>query len=382
MGRARMRDPLYEGFENYDPTINPTEPEGELESIGTGGYTPPNGNTGISGYGFPNGLPMPTGGPVPSGVKQRAPYSTGGYQPTAAKPQAVPEESEPEFNGDYAAYFKSILGSGPTNMQRGLDNQAALEKYGGKLQIASDGTWRGRINDIPGIGSMTLIGDRQTWGDGDWAFRTGSEQYGSGGGGGGGGSQTPGPTAASNPELWDKLKSLFDSGGGFNQDVVNRRSENAGAALRRDAKSRVANNEAYLASRGLIGDGPQGTAFNKVQTDTAEQYADALSGIYADESENADERMMGALSMMTGMSTADADRALGYLRANNDFSLGQGSLALGNFEAQNNYNLGLGNFGLRRDELQHAINSGNIDQMIELLKIYMGGANTSAGGHF
>jgi hypothetical protein len=355
---------------NFDPTINPTEPEGELESIGTGGYTPPNGNTGISGYGFPNGVPMPSGG-IQTAQPRYKPYSgTTGYQPT--QQQTQPEQQEPEFNGDYAAYFKSILGNGPTNMQWGLQNKDALEKYGGKLQIASDGTWRGRINDIPGIGMMTLIGDRQTWGDGDWAFRTGQEQFGSGGGGGGGQVQS---TAASNPEVWERLKSLFNSGGEFNQGIVNRRSENAATALRKDAKSRTANNEAYLASRGLIGDGPQATAQNNVTQDIADQYANAVSGIYADESANADERMMTALQLATGMSTSDADRAV-------NFALGQGNLALGNFRAQNEYNLGLGNFGLQRDQLQHAINSGNVDQMIELLKLYMSGAQTSSGGHY
>jgi hypothetical protein len=184
------------------------------------------------------------------------------------------------------------------------------------------------------------------------------------------------------PEIWERLKSIFESGGEFNQGIVNRRSENAATALRRDAKSRTANNEAYLASRGLIGSGPQATAQNNVTQDIADRYANEVSGIYADEGRAADDRMMSALGLATGMNSDAADRALGYYRAGNDFTLGQGQLALGSTRAANDYNLGLGDFGLRREELAHSIESGDVDQLIELLKLYMSGAQTSAGGHY
>ncbi len=346
MAKARMRavDDSTLGM-NFDPTA-PVD--------GGSDYTPPSGNTGVSGY-IPGGVPMP-----PGGVQQ-----------------------EPAFNGDYISYYKSILGDGPTNMQTGLQNKDALERYGGKLQIASDGTWRGRINDIPGIGMMTLIGDRQTWGDGPWAFRTGQEQFGTGGGGGGPQmGQSSLPPAAPQTDFRKILEQFYSGGGGFNQDIVNRRTENASANLRRFSDSRKDQNRAALASRGTLGSGPEKSMTNRVDEDIFNQYSDAVSGIYADESENADERLIQALSLAAGLDTADADRALGYLRANNDYTLGQGNLALGNSRAQNDYNLGLGDFGLRREQLENSINSGNIDQMIELLKIYLGGANTSAGGHY
>jgi hypothetical protein len=341
--------------DRYDPTA--ASGGGQAPYSAPPLYAPPNGNTGVSGY-APGGKPAP-----------------------------APEQQGPQFDGsNYQDYIMQLLGPGPTSEQKLRNAAPELSKIGVDTQIASDGTARGRIT-VPGVGPVTLIGDRQTWGDGGWAWRSGAEQYGSGGGGGG-----PQMIASSlppaqqggvhDPEIWERLKSIFESGGEFNQGIVNRRSENAATALRRDAKSRTANNEAYLASRGLIGSGPQATAQNNVTQDIADRYANEVSNIYADEGRAADDRMMSALGLATGMNSDAADRALGYYRAGNDFTLGQGQLALGSTRAANDYNLGLGDFGLRREELAHSIESGDVDQLIELLKLYMSGAQTSAGGHY
>jgi hypothetical protein len=118
-----------------------------------------------------------------------------------AGPVAVPNQSQPAgFNGsNYQEYIMGLLGGGNTSEQKLRSITDQLRAIGVENQIASDGTARGRIH-IPGIGPVTLIGDRQTWGDGGWAWRTGNEQYGSGGGGtglpgGGGGS------GGANPEV-------------------------------------------------------------------------------------------------------------------------------------------------------------------------------------
>lgn len=132
---------------------------------------PVSGNTGISG-----GM----GGTVYSGGQAS--------QPIAMK-------DGPAFNGsNYQEYIMGLLGGGTTSEQKLRSITEQLKAIGVENQIASDGTARGRIH-IPGIGPVTLINDKQTWGDGGWAWRTGNDNYGSGGGGGpltGGGSPVSG----------------------------------------------------------------------------------------------------------------------------------------------------------------------------------------------
>jgi hypothetical protein len=234
------------------------------------------------------------------------------------------------------------------------------------------------ITDIGGPTSGFWYGDSRNFPGG--GFQSGPEAPGGGGGAGTGGG-AGGGGGFNGDALRTALQGLFPNGA-FNQDVVNRRSENAASTLRRYSNSQRANNRARLADRGLIGSGPEATEAYNRESDIADQYAEAVSGIYADESQNADSRMIQALSLAAGLDQADADRLLGYFKANNDFSLGQGGLALGNFKAQNDYNLGLGNFGLQRDQLEYDMSHGDIDQMIELLGLLMGGAQTSSGGHF
>ncbi len=232
------------------------------------------------------------------------------------------------------------------------------------------------ISNIGGQGSGLWYGSAN--------FPTGGHNAPPGGDGNGAGSGTgtgPGINGVTGDSLRATIAKLFP-GGLFNQDIVNRRTENAGATLRRAAQSRKANNKAIMGERGQLGSGPEYSSENRVNQDIDDRYNEAVSGIYANESENADQRMIQALGLATGMETADLDRALGYLRANNDFSLGQGGLALGNMKAQNEYNLGLGNFGLNRDVAKYNMERGDVDQMLQLLQLLLGGANTSSGGHF
>jgi len=122
-------------------------------------YTPPNGNTGISGYGG-NNTSIP---PVTPPSAQTGPAPYGG--------------------GDAREWIMSLLGGGNTN-ERTLRDVAPLidQAFGpGSVQLdRGDGTARGRLHNIPGYGMVTVIGDRQTWGDGGWAWRTGNEQFGTG----------------------------------------------------------------------------------------------------------------------------------------------------------------------------------------------------------
>lgn len=189
---------------------------------------------------------------------------------------------------------------------------------------------------------------------------------------------------AMDPDLVAALKGLFP-GGGFNQDIVNRRVGSARDQLNSFSKSRNASNRAQLASRGLIGSGPELTAQNRAESDIADRFANAVNDIYAQESGNADQRMMQALGLFGGLGNDNArlslDRELGLGRLDLDRMLGSGRLALDNMNSVNGYNLDLGRFGLDRDRLQYEIENGNVDQLIQLIQQLLMGAGASAGGY-
>lgn len=189
-----------------------------------------------------------------------------------------------------------------------------------------------------------------------------------------------------NDQLKSALLGLF--GGGRNEDIINRRTDIARDTLERQRKSRMASNESALASRGLIGDGPQISAQNRLDNDIADRFANAYSGIVADESGKADQRLLQALGISAGISGNELDNMVNMFRAQtertragNDFTLGQGQLAIGNMSAVNDYNLGLGRLGLDRDRLLAEIDNMDLNQIITLLEQLYNGAQTSAGGY-
>lgn len=199
-------------------------------------------------------------------------------------------------------------------------------------------------------------------------------------------------------EVFNHLRGLFP-GGAFNQDVVNRRVSGASDALNRQRKSTSASNKAALAERGLIGSGPEQTAQNRMDERLYDTFAGNVNDIYANESENADQRMMAALQTAAGMTEEEARMAidafraqndltlgqgqldLGRMKAGNDFTLGQGQLALGNLGAVNDYNLGMANYGLGRDRLLYDMDHGDTQDLMQILDQLYGGAGQSAKGY-
>lgn len=184
--------------------------------------------------------------------------------------------------------------------------------------------------------------------------------------------QSQGQTA-SQSDIMSELRGFFQ-GGQPNQEIINRRTEGARENLERFSKSRNATNRAALANRGLIGDGPELTAQNRVEEDLADRYSGAVSQIYADELGRGDDRMMEALRLAAGIEQGGLDRQLSE-------TLGLGNLALGNYRAQSDYDLGLGNLGLGQDQLAADIQSGGIDQLLTILQLLTQGAGQSAEGY-
>jgi hypothetical protein len=259
----------------------------------------------------------------------------------------------------------------------------------------------GGVRDFDILENATGGGDKRwAWQDmtgaGEMAAQQaigGGGQFNFGGAGGGGfggssGSSFSGPQFGG--EVMAQLRGLFPDGA-YNEDIVNRRTEMARENLQRHNKSRMATNRAALADRGLIGSGPEQTeAFNR-EENIADSYSQAASGIFADESENADNRMMQALQIAAGLTSEEArlivdqfraqtERDLGHGKLALDDKLGSGNLALGNMRAVNDYNMGLANYGLGRDRLLYDMEQGDLGAMLQILQMYMGGAQGSAGG--
>lgn len=250
-------------------------------------------------------------------------------------------------------------------------------KQHGATQLSGNGTFQTPFGEnldleIGARSGQAQPGWTQTGSVGGPQTNTGSGAYGSGGNG---------------TQSWDgsedNLKSILSGlfpGGAFNQDLVNSRTQGAREDLQRFQKSQSANDNSVLAARGLLGDGAQQTAQNRLSSDIADKYSGAVQGIWGDETQAADQRMMQSLSLATGMSMADAQNAIEMFKANNDYALGQGQLALGNYSAQTGYDLGLRNDDLQRADLENRARQGDIAAQIELLRIRTQTGLGTAGG--
>lgn len=211
------------------------------------------------------------------------------------------------------------------------------------------------------------------------------------GGSGGSASAQSGSAPANFQSIMGVLQGLFP-GGAYNQNIVNSRTEGAREDLARFQKYQNQNDRAALANRGLIGSGPEASAQGKLTQDIADKYQNAVRGIYNDESQNADQRMMQALGLASNMTDEQARQAIDWFNANSNRDLGMGNLdlnrtlgvgnlALGNMKATNDYNLGLANYGLNRDQLEYALEQGDIDSILKILGVRENATNTSAQGY-
>ncbi len=150
----------------------------------------------------------------------------------------------------------------------------------------------------------------------------------------------------------------MSNGGGFNQGIVNQRTNVATDAMQKALKSRQASDRAILADRGTLGSGPELTAMNRASEGEQNDLQDAITGINANESQAADQRLIQALQLAAGMTESEATNAINWFRAQSDNQLGQGQLALGNKNADQNYSLGLGDLALGNTKAGNDYNLG------------------------
>lgn len=274
-------------------------------------------------------------------------------------------------------------------VKSGKGGEYLITPEGGQYDVRQGYNPQNHTGNFISFGAGGDPGDR---GGGNMSAPTGGYNWESGGGGGGGegGSQMTGSSSSGNPFAADVMKALTGMfpNGAFNQDVVNRRVDNQRDVLNRNRISQGKSNAAQLASRGLIGSGPEQSASTNLESRLGDQFNSAVNDIYANEGQAADQRMMSALQTAAGLTSTQAQQMIDTFRANTErqgvgyqHELGLGNLALGNMQAQNSYNLGLGSQGLDRDRLLYDIEHGDTQSLIDLIAQLYQGAGTSAGGH-
>jgi hypothetical protein len=382
MAQRRSLDQPYEGFDPYaDATWTEDTTGGDIynpgEYVDTYAEPPVQVDTAAN--------PVQTRPNAPA-----APAQTGRF---SADQQAEYVSQAKEYGAD-DNYIEDFLARNPDDWNRLAESylptshrpydsqtqdpyQLGQNKAADKASGSPLGAWWGGQGDpLVGMGSKSSGG------------APGGSNGSSGGspsGGSGGGSSSSGP-GFTNDSLKNALAGLFPNGA-FNQGVVNQRLDSARDTLNRQRKSSTASNQAALANRGLIGDGPEQSAQNRLDERLFDSFTNAAGDIYADESENADSRMMQALQIAAGMTAEEAENAISWFRAQTDRNLGEGNLALGgrrldldrvvgegnlalgNYRAQSDYDLGLRRDDLDWAEFEHIVKRDGIEAAMEWLRI-------------
>lgn len=210
---------------------------------------------------------------------------------------------------------------------------------------------------------------------------------------------------------------------GLDMNAVNPRIEAARTKMEQGRKSQVDTLLAELSDRGIMDGGPMTTGFGQIEQNLADTYGADVQNIMGSEAASADSRFQDALALATGLKSSGASNAIakqnadtgqysaettrqlgqgtlanqsGQLaldkllgqgnldlqagRLNLDQILGQGNLALGNATLGANYNLGQGRLGLDQQLGQGTLDNDTLNQILTLLKLKQGGADTTTGG--
>jgi hypothetical protein len=104
------------------------------------------------------------------------------------------------------------------------------------------------------------------------------------------------------------------------------------------------------------------------------QFGNDITDIYANESDNADQRLLTSLGL--AQDTDKSNKSLGLQR-----ELGLGNLALGNLNAEQDWNKFLAQFGLDRENSEHSWDQSGQGNLLQILQILMGLSGQSSSGH-
>jgi len=179
--------------------------------------------------------------------------------------------------------------------------------------------------------------------------------------------------------------------GDLNQDIIDRRVNAARDDLERARSSEMGTLNAQLADLGQLGSGAGTTAHQRYSEDLFNQLNTNINQIYADQSELADSRMMGALNAGTQLTIAEIQQLMNAVGAANTRDLGFANVDLGYSNLDLAKILGLGDLALGNAtlgaqnqqfyaDLALRASQGDQQAVVDLIRIIFGGGQTVAGG--
>lgn len=195
----------------------------------------------------------------------------------------------------------------------------------------------------------------------------------------GSGGQTPFSTGIS-----DQLMKLIQQGGidpDVSRQIVGARETSALAqqAMLQDAR-------AALAGQGTLSlpgqdQGSTNLAVERTAGQIAPEFAGALRDIYTHALDEKNASFMNALQMATGMSDAQAKNLLAAIGQGTSRQQVLAGIALDTLSLNQDWNKFLASHSLDQARLQYEMENGNIANIIELLKLFLQGADDANAGH-
>lgn len=184
--------------------------------------------------------------------------------------------------------------------------------------------------------------------------------------------------------IQDQLLNMIKTGG-INNPQINNALIGAREQSAQAMQGQVRDVGAFLAERGQLStpgveQGAEAETLRRTAEGIAPAYSDAVRGIYDRALSEQNENVRSALSLATGMSQDQANTILGAVGQGQERQKLFATIALEKMSQNRMWNQFLAEHGLNRDRLQHEIQNGRIDQLLQLLQTFLGGAGVGAGG--
>lgn len=293
------------------------------------------------------------------------------------------------------SWLHGLTGGGATQdlfFNGGL--QDAILAAGMEPEMAGDGTWRGRVYPIPGRYDYFIDIPMS-----DWHGSSGGETPMAAAGG-----AMPAGVPSWLSELMDsslgrlltnngqtpfgdvvqnQLASLMMNGGhtpGIDNQLINTR-EHFGKlqeGMLADARGALADQGA--GSLPGVEQGADTLAVGRIAQQIAPAQSQALRDVETHALDIQNESFMNAVQMATGMARDQAQTMVSLLGTGSQRQQMLTSLSLDLLHENNSWNQFVASYGLDRAQLEEDIQNGRMDRVVELLKVFLGGAGAAANG--
>tara|TARA_R110002020_G_scaffold77504_3_gene195651 strand:- start:1068 stop:1922 length:855 start_codon:yes stop_codon:yes gene_type:complete len=203
----------------------------------------------------------------------------------------------------------------------------------------------------------------------------------------------------------ENLQELLSRAGAFPEDQQRRAMEIEAARSPLDMlrQAQMEQGQAALASRNLLGQGPEIDYMQRMEQGLAPMYAQAGQQIELAEREAADQRyrealqlsqqmalaesqqqearLSNAMTLATGMSQEQSRNLLDTVRTTTERQQMLSEIALRSLDQNMEWNRFLSEYGIKRDEAIEAIQTGRLTALMPLLEMYLKGALEARGGY-